>query len=181
MTPQDPSFGNSEHTTLRAPSSLVAFWAVVGITALLMGDAAVRGAWGFVGRWLPLALLIIWVFWLLLWRSSIRVESAQVVVTNLLRVHVVPWSSVIEVIQGPQIRLELRDGSRIDCWGGPFPPRSVMRRHLLENEAVNLMEATRESAPRSADTPRAYWDMPVLAVGCILLVWTALAVTLMRQ
>lgn len=169
-----------EHKMLRATSSLFAFWAVVGIVAFLMGDAAVRGAWGFVGRWLPLALLIVWAFWLMLWRSSIRLERDRVIVTNLLRVHVVPWMSVIGVIQGPQIRLELRDGSRIDCWGGPFPPRPSFRREASGNDAIDLMQATHESAPHSDEKPRAYWDIPVLAVGGILLVWTALAVTLMR-
>ena len=179
MIPKDPAAGGGSQT-LRAASSLFAFWAVVGIVTFLMGDAVVRGAWGFVGRWMPLALLIIWVFWVMLWRSSIRLERERVTVTNLLRVHVVPWSQIVEVRQGPQIRLDLRGGTHIDCWGGPFPPRPGFRRQVPENTAVELMESTRESAPRSAEVLRAYWDVPALAVGGILLVWTALAVTIMR-
>lgn len=180
MTDRSQGSPRGEHRTLRATSTLVAFWAVVGISAFLVGDAAFRGAWGFVGRWLPLVLFIVWAFWVMLWRSSIRVERERVVVTNLLRVHVVPWPRVAQVVQGPQIRLEMHDGTRLDCWGGPFPPRPALRGGGRENTAVDLMESARESSPRSTEKPLTYWDVPVLIVGCILLGWAALAVTIMR-
>jgi hypothetical protein len=164
--------------TLRATSSVVSFGALVLCGVFLIGDAAVRGYWDVVARWLPVVLFALWVFWLTLVRSSIRVERERVVVINLLRVHEVPWSRVAECVQTGQIRLDLVDGRRLTCWGGPFPSRRGMSRGPVDSDAVDLMEAMRLSAPASGEPLRAHWDMPSLLVGGILLVWAALSVAL---
>lgn len=169
----------TERKTLRATSSLVSFWAVAGLAAFFVGDAAFRGAWAFVGRWLPLIALVVFLFWLVLWRSCIRVERDRVVVINLLRVHEVPWARVLEVVQGPQVRLDLDDGSHLLCWGGPFPKRPGTRSAGEISGEIAFMESRRESAEPSKARIRSYWDVPVLALGVILVIVAVSAFTLM--
>jgi hypothetical protein len=167
--------------TLRATASAVSFWAAAVIAVLLFVDAAVRGSWDVVLRWGPLALFILWVLWLLLLRSSIRLERERVVVVNLARLHEIPWSRVADMLAGPQVRVELDSGRTITCWGGPFPPRPGLRQTAPAPGAVEEMRIVQESAPASDAAVRSRWDVPVLVVGGLLLVVAMLCAALVPQ
>jgi hypothetical protein len=165
--------------TFRATSTVVSFWVLVGFATLLIGDSVLRGAWPTVVAFLPPVLLVLWVFWLLLWRTSVRAESDRVIVRNLLRVHEVPWSRVSEVWQRGQVVLELDDARRVTCWGAPFPPKPGIPRRVRQAKAgrppvtfIDLLGAYRRSAPPSAEPTRRRWDLVALAPGAVLAVAT---------
>ncbi len=176
-----PEARSPRPTVLRATSSLVAFWAVVGLVVLLMADAALRGSFDFLLRWSAVVALVVWGFWVLLYHSSIRIERDHLVVVNLLRVHLIPWRQVRAIVEKPQIRIELADGTRRDCWGAPFASRPGLRgRETGPSQAVQLLESARESAPESGGAPSSGWDLRALAVGCILLALALLALIIVR-
>jgi len=156
--------------TLRATSSAVSFWAAVAIAVLFMGDAAVRGAWAVVAAWLPATLFVLWGLWLILYRSSVRVDAEAATVINLARVHTVPWARVDTVAHGPQLVLDLDDGTSVSCWGGPFPPRPGRRSAPEQSEAQRVLQARRDGAAPSTAPAEHRWDVPVLAVGAVLLI-----------
>jgi len=163
-------------TTLRATSSAVSFWAAVAIAVVFMGDAAVRGAWSVVAAWLPLTGFVVYLAWLVLYRSSLRVETYRLTVINLARVHTAPWARIMRVAHGPQILLELDDGTTLTCWGGPFPPRPGRESRGQEQSQVQrLLEARCDGAAATDEPVRHRWDVPVLAVGAILAVAAVVA------
>ena len=167
------------NTTLRASSSLISFWCAVGLAAFLMGDSAVRGRWDIVGRWLPAILLILWCLWLFFYRSAVTLKTDRLVVTNLARVHDIPWRHVDAVVDSPQLTIQLDDGTRVTCWGGPFPGRAGRNRVGDElGPVLGAIEARREAASASLDPVRRRWDLPVLIAGVILAVAVVTAATL---
>jgi hypothetical protein len=169
--------------TFRATSTVVSFWVLVGFATLLVGDAVLRGAWTTVFAYLPPVLLALWVFWLVLWRTSVRAEVDRVVVRNLARVHEVPWSRVAEVRQRGQVVLELDDSRRLICWGAPFPPKPGIPRRVRQARSgrppvtfTDLLEAYRRSAPSSAEPTSRRWDLAALAPGIVLVIATIVRV-----
>ncbi|MFI8631671.1 hypothetical protein ACIGEP_03615 [Microbacterium sp. NPDC077663] len=165
----------------RASSTMVSFWVVVAMLVFFLGDAALRGSWLFLGRWAALLILIGWLAWLLFWRSQVRADREGVVVVNALRIHDLPWSSVEEVVQSAQLRVVLVGGRRIDCWGGPFPPRRKMTRTPeAATDAALIMEALREAATPSERVATSRWDVPALLTGAVLVALTIASVTLVH-
>jgi hypothetical protein len=157
--------------TFRATSTAVAFWVAVGFAALLVGDAVLRGAWSTVLAYLPPVLLVLWALWLVLWRTNVRALPDRVIVTNLVRIHDVPWDRVAEVRQRGQVTLELDDARQLVCWGGPFPskpgiPRSS-RRRPADSFAATL-DHYRRSAPSSVEPVRRRWDLVAITLGVVL-------------
>lgn len=163
--------------TLRALSSLVAFFAVAAMMALFLVDVVARGAWHLISGWAPLCALVLWLLWLVLVRSSVTIGTHRVIVRNLARVHEIPWSHVAAVRTGPQLWIETTDGSRVTCMGAPFPRRPGIRSRRgdespqPQEEIVRAFEQARDAAPDDAMVSR--WDRPVLIVGLILTVLAA--------
>lgn len=157
--------------TFRATSTVITFWVAVGFATVLVGDAVFRGAWSTVLAYLPPVLLVLWVLWLALWRTSVRALPDRVIVTNLVRIHDVPWSRVAEVRQRGQVTLELDDSRQLVCWGAPFPPkpgaRRTGRRRPVESFAT-ILDHYRGSAPRSSEPVTRRWDLVAIAPGVVL-------------
>lgn len=165
----------------RASSTMVSFWVVVAMVAFFIGDAALRGSWLFLARWAALLVLVGWLAWLLFWRSQVRADREGVVIVNALRIHDLPWSSVEEVVQSAQLRVVMVGGRRIDCWGGPFPPRRRMTRTPdSSTDAALIMEALREAAAPSTRAATSRWDLPSLLTGAVLVALTIASVTLVH-
>jgi hypothetical protein len=164
--------------TFRATSTVVAFWVAVAFEILLLGDAIFRGAWSTILGYLPPVLLILWVLWLVLWRTSVRAETDRVIVRNLVRVYDVPWSRVVGVRQTGQAILELDDSRDVTCWGGPFPSKPGIPRRPTTAALSSARPATsfaealemyRRSAPSSAEQVRRSWDLPAIVLGSVAL------------
>jgi Bacterial PH domain len=169
----------------RASSSLFAFWALAGFAAILVGDAAIRLDWHLLLVTVAPAAFLVWAAWLVLYRPEIRFDADRVLTVNPGRTIEVPWSHVSRVEQRPQLVLELDDGSRVTCWGAPFPEKPGLHRPVTDirrsqsprRDVVGVLEAQRratlERTPKSstASTPvTRRWDVAPLALGGALLV-----------
>ncbi|CAN5182257.1 hypothetical protein BH11ACT3_BH11ACT3_02640 [soil metagenome] len=121
---------------LRAPSSAVVFGLVAAVAVVFVGDAVVRGAWSLAAQAAGPAALAVWAAWLLLVRPSIRLESDRAVVVNVGRVTEVPWSRVADIRRRLQLVLDLEDGSRVECWGSPFPTRAGVNRNATSADVA---------------------------------------------
>ena len=162
----------------RSAASVVSFGAVVALAVFVLVDALARGHVLFALRWAPAMLFLVWLFWLLLWRPTVHVDADGVTVVNVARTVRVPWSRVDRVQAGPQVRLLLRDGRRIDCWGGPSPARRRRGGDAPIPEMVLRMEELREAATPSAEEPEARWDRAPLVLGAALAVAAVIALGL---
>lgn len=104
------------------------FWylAITAVVAvLLIGDAAVRGAWDVVALAAPWAALVLWLMYLVLVRPALIVEPGVLRIRNLLREHVIPWDDIDAYTTRLQLTVILNDGRKISAWGAP--PSSVGR------------------------------------------------------
>jgi hypothetical protein len=110
-------------TVPRPSSSLIAFWAVLGVAVLFLGDSVVRGNWHVVSLAVAPIGLIVWAAWIFLYRPRISFDRDTIVVVNPGRILEIPWQRVSGVRQRFQILLELDDGSTVTCWGSPFPEK----------------------------------------------------------
>lgn len=164
----------------RSLSTVVSFGAVVALAVFVVTDAGVRGHALFAVRWAPAMAFLVWLFWLLLWRPTVRVDGEGVTIVNVGRTHRMPWARVERVLSGPQLRVLLDDGRRIDCWGGPLPSRRrTSRDGALVPEAVLRMEELREAASPSPAPVVSTWDRVPLIVGAALAVASLLAFALL--
>lgn len=169
----------------RASSSLFAFWALTGFAVILVGDAVLRLDWHLVLVAVAPAGLLVWAAWLFLYRPEIRFDGDRVVTVNPGRTIEVPWSHVSRVEQRPQLVLELTDGSRVTCWGAPFPEKPGLHRPVTSSrrsssarrDVVGVLEAQRYAAlERTPPSPGAHgpvlrrWDRRSLILGGILVV-----------
>lgn len=98
-------------------------WWIWGFLAILtvffLGDAVVRGAWGFVLLALPWMALVLWGTWVVLVRPSVTVRPDRLVVHNMFRVHDIPWAAVARLTDRFQLVVELTDGRNLVSWGAP--------------------------------------------------------------
>jgi hypothetical protein len=114
--------------TLRAGSSVAAFALVAGGAVLLLGDAALRGAWSVFAVAAGPAFLVIWATWMLLVRPSIRIQSDRAVVVNVGRITELPWVRIVDIRRRLQLVFDLEDGRRVEAWGSPFLKRPFLGR-----------------------------------------------------
>ncbi len=179
-----PQGGSALSSVPRPQSSLVAFWAAVGIAVVLVGDSLIQGDLTFVARSAPLAALGVWVLWVILYRPRIAFGAERVVVHNPGRVIDIPWARASAVRQKLQIVIELDDGSSVTCWGSPFPdkpgrvrPTAATRR--AADVAAPLEAARAAAGGGAADRPVSRrWDTPALVIGGVLVVASILAIAL---
>lgn len=176
MSTDRPKAGGTRAS--RSVASVLSFGAVVALAVFVLVDALARGHVLFALRWTPAMLFLVWLFWLLLWRPTVAVDADGVTVVNVARTARIPWSRIERVQAGPQLRLLLRDGRRIDCWGGPLPSR---RRRVGDTDLPDLvlrMEDLREAAAPSPQEADVRWDRTPLVVGAALAVAAVLALGL---
>jgi hypothetical protein len=166
----------------RASSSLFAFWALTGFAVILVGDAAIRLDWHLVLVTAAPAGFLVWAAWMFLYRPEIRFDTDRVITVN-------PWSRVARVEQRPQLVIELVDGSRVTCWGAPFPEKpglhrpvtasaqSSRRSQSARRDVVGVLEAQRRAAmertrPTSLvnEPVSRKWALRPLILGALLLV-----------
>jgi hypothetical protein len=158
--------------TMRPASAGVAFWLALAVGAWAVFDAArVDPIAGL--RWGAAAVLLLWVLWVLLWRTSIRIRDDEIDVVNALRTWRIPWSRVEDVESRLQYVVVLDDGRSVTAWGSPAAgrgargPRSGADLHLLAN-ASSRSGGTGNRAPIVPST--AWWSLaiPAIAMVCFL-------------
>lgn len=162
---------------LRGTSPVVSFAIAVVVVAFVLGTPIVRGDWRVFGFSLGPCLLVTWLLWFVLYRPSVRYDSERVVVTNMGRIHVLPWGHVAAVRQRLNIVFELDDGTSVAAWGAPLPRRraNILRNFERESrpedpfhETADLLEEFRRAAAPSDAAVESRWDLVPLAIGLAL-------------
>ena len=165
--------------TVRPISGVIAGIVTVALAIFLLGDAVVRGSWGLAASFAPWVFLVTWGIVVGLSGSFIRLDAQGITVQNLLRRHRVPWARVKDVRVKYQITLDIDDGSKIVCWGGPAMGRPtpvfgdretrVPPIHRISG-VISSTWQDHENDP-AAEGPIVHgWDIPMLAALAVILV-----------
>ncbi|WP_286276252.1 hypothetical protein [Naasia aerilata] len=154
---------------LRPASAGIAFWLGVAIAAWAVFDAARVGPAAGV-RWGAIAVLVLWVLWVLLWRPSIRLRDDELVVVNAMRTWTIPWSRVRSVESRLQYVFVLDDGRAVTAWGSP----ALSRSRGAPGSGVDLQPLVSAPAPTAEPAPilrrAAWWSLAIPAVAAVCLV-----------
>ena len=106
---------------VRDTGTSVAFWLVVAVGVVMVGDAVVRGNLATLVLTASIVALALWAVGMVLFHPHIRYDDVRVVVTNIGRVHEIPWSRVVAVRQSLTLTFELDDGRRLRASGVSAP------------------------------------------------------------
>ena len=157
----------------------VAFWLVAAVGVVIVGDALLRGdLWRFVIT-ASIVALVLWALGMVMFHPHIRYDDARVVVTNIGRIHEVPWNRVVAVRQGLSLTLELDDGRRIRASGVTAPrDRGLVLGTLTRGKLgagsadfhryADALRLKQDDATTSDDAVVSRWDLSALAIGAVL-------------
>ena len=157
----------------------IAFWLVSVVGVVLVVDAFVRGdAWQIVLT-TSIVALVIWALGMVLFHPHVRYNDERVVVTNIGRIHEIPWNRVAAVRQSLTLTIELDDGRRIRATGVAAPrdrglimgtlTRGKLGSGSLEfHKYADALRVMRDEASRSNSPVVSRWDVRALAIGAVL-------------
>ncbi len=157
---------SSHSYVLRDTVMAIVFWLAAALGVVLVGDPVLRGDLVLVAVTAPIVALALWVLWMVLFHPHIRYDEQKVVVTNIGRVHVLPWSRVVAVRQTLSLGFELEDGRRIAATGVTAPRGRGL---MLSGMTRGRMGVGSEDFHRNADALRplqaaaATTDAPVVS------------------
>jgi hypothetical protein len=106
---------------LRDTAMAVVFWLAVALGVVLVGDPVLRGDLALVAATAPIVAFVLWGLWMVLFHPHLRYDEEHVVVTNIGRVHDLPWTRVVNVRQTLSLGFELDDGRRVAATGVTAP------------------------------------------------------------
>jgi hypothetical protein len=164
---------------LRDTRVSIAFWLVVAVGILLVGDSIVRGNLMLLATTASIVALALWVFGMVLYRPHVRYDESRVVVTNIGRIHEIPWSRVVAVRQNITLSFELDDGRRLSATGVTAPrDRGLVLASLTRGKMgagstafhsyADALRLLHEGAATSDAPVVSRWDVPALAIGAVL-------------
>lgn len=173
--------GPAHSYVLRDTVMAVVFWLAAALGVVLVGDPILRGDLALVASTAPIVAFAVWALWMLLFHPHLRYDEERAVVTNIGRVHELPWSRVVTVRQNLTLAFELDDGRRIAATGVTAPRgRGLMLSGLTKGKlGVGSEEFHRnadalrpiQSAAAATDAPVvSRWDVVPLAIGAVLAV-----------
>ena len=170
--------GRPRRYVLRPASTAVTFWVGVVVLAIIAATPAATGSWRVFAFVLPLALFLIWLLWVVLYRPAVHWDKNEVVIVNIGRIHVLPWARVFALRQGINLIFTLHGGRTISAWGAPAPkgPGNLVsnfdRGSRLERNVdrnVEVLDGYLLSAAPSEEQVTSRWDVVPLAIGGVLL------------
>ncbi|CAN5322699.1 hypothetical protein BH09ACT5_BH09ACT5_12990 [soil metagenome] len=157
-----------------------AYWLVVAIGVVLVVDAVVRGDLWRATMTASIVALVLWALGMVMFHPHIRYDDQRVVVTNIGRIHEIPWSRVVTVRQNLTLTFELDDGRRLSAAGVTAPrDRGLVLGTLTRGKLgagstefhkyADALRLQQDGAARTSDTPVvSRWDVRALAVGAVL-------------
>jgi hypothetical protein len=165
----------------RDTGTSVAFWLVAAVGMLIVIDAVVRGDLARSLATASIAALVIWALAMVLFRPHVRYDDTHVVVTNIGRIHEIPWSRIVAVRQNLNLTILLDDGRRINAMGVTAPrdrglisgtlTRGKLGLGSLEfHKTADAMRLLHDKAPHGESPIVSRWDLPALAIGAALVV-----------
>lgn len=164
---------------LRDTAMLIVFWLAVAGGAYLLIDAAIRSEWQVLAATAGIVAFALWVLWMCLAHPHVRSFEDRVVITNIGRVHDVPWSRVLEVRQHLNLVFELDDGRSIRALGVTAKrDRGLVLGTLTGGRAGagsgrfhddrDDLERLRAAAVASDAPAVSRWDVGPLVVGAVV-------------
>ncbi|QMU97658.1 PH domain-containing protein [Microbacterium esteraromaticum] len=160
------------------------------LSAVMLVDAAVRAdivTALLLAPWLLLGLWAVYVFGV---ASRVRAGRDGLFVQNLLRTTLAPWARVEQIRMRWQIEVELDDGSRLTCFGGPAtrrpqrlgPGRTKEDANGDADDAVAALRRAKAGAAHVTPVPpiRRGWDIPAIVALLLILAWAVVAVMVTR-
>ena len=157
----------------------IAFWLVVAVGFLIVVDSAFRGdPWKFAAT-ASIVGLVLWAVGMVLFHPHIRYDEERVVVTNIGRIHEMPWSRVVAVRQNLSLTFELDDGRRISAAGVTAPrDRGLIMGTLTRGKLgagsaeihkyADALRLLQDGSTPSVHTVVSRWDTRALAIGAAL-------------
>ena len=157
----------------------VAFWLVVAVGVLIVGDSVSRGNLWQLAATASIVGLVLWAVGMVLFHPHIRYDEEQVVVTNIGRIHELPWSRVVAVRQNLSLTFELDDGRRIVAHGVTAPrDRGLVMGTLTRGKLgagsadfhkyADALRLLQDGSAAGATTVVTRWDLRALAIGAVL-------------
>ncbi len=174
---------------LRDTGTSVVFWLVVAVGVVIVGDSVIRGTILQAATTTAVTGLVLWAVGMALFHPHVRYDEQRAVVTNIGRIHEIPWSRVVTVRQNLSLTFELDDGRRIQAAGVTAPrDRGLIAGTLTRGklgagsadfhkyaDALRLLQ----DGSATSDTPVvSRWDARALAIGGGLALAVAVLVTI---
>lgn len=170
---------------LRDTVTTVMFWIAAALGVVLVGDSILRGDLALVATTTPIVAVVVWVLFMVLLHPHIRYDEERVVVTNIGRVHELPWSRVVSVRQNLNLSFELDDGRRIAAIGVTAPRgRGLVLSGLTRgrmgvgsadfHQHADALRPIHEAAAASGAPVVSRWDSVPLAIGAVLVAGVAI-------
>lgn len=164
---------------LRDTVTAVVFWLAAALGVVLVGDAAFRGDLARVAVSAPIAAFVLWILWMVMLHPHIRYDEDRVVVTNIGRVHVLPWTRVVTVRQKLNLTFELDDGRVIRATGVTAPrDRGLLLSGLTKGRLgagsanyhrnADVLRPLRDAAAPTDASVVSRWDAVPLLIGAVL-------------
>jgi len=156
----------------------VAFWLVVAVGVAIVVGAVIRGDVWKLAATASIVGLVLWAVGMVLFHPHIRYDDERVVVTNIGRVHEIPWGRVVAVRQGLSLTFELDDGRRILA-NGVTAPRdrglivgTLTRGKLGAGSAdfhkyADALRLLHDGSATVATPVVSRWDLQALAIGAV--------------
>lgn len=175
----------SRRYVVRDTGMSVVFWLVVAVGLLIVVDAVMRGDLLKLAATASIVGLVLWGVGMVLFHPHVRYDEEHVVVTNIGRVHEMPWSRVVAVRQGLALTFELDDGRRILANGVTAPrDRGLIMGTLTRGKLgagsadfhkyADAMRLLQNQAATGEASVVSRWDVQALAIGAGLAVAVAI-------
>ena len=111
-------------TAVLRPTSGKVLTVVIGLFAAVgLFSFVYRGEWRDALGFTPLAVVVVYLCWLLFWYPSVTVEPSGVQVRNPLRTFRVSWPAIVRVDTRYALTLFTRTTKKIVAWSAPSPSR----------------------------------------------------------
>jgi lysylphosphatidylglycerol synthetase-like protein (DUF2156 family) len=164
---------------LRDTGVSVAFWLVVAVGLLIVVDSVFRGNLWQLAATASVVALVLWALGMVLFHPHVRYDDELVVVTNIARIHELPWTRVVAVRQSLSLTFELDDGRRIRASGVTAPrDRGLIMGTLTRGKLgagsadfhryADALRLKQDGATTSLAPVVSHWDLPALAIGAVL-------------
>ncbi|MES1212778.1 MAG: PH domain-containing protein [Leifsonia sp.] len=112
-----------ESAVLRPTSGKVLTIGMGLFAAVGLFSFAFRGEWKDAVGFLPLAITVVYLCWLLFWYPSVTVEPSGVTVRNPLKTFTVSWPAIVRIDTRYALTLFTRSTKKIVAWSAPSPSR----------------------------------------------------------
>jgi hypothetical protein len=151
------------------------------VLVLILDFMPVRGMLG--GAVIFAAFL--YLFWLVGWHSKVRMDSAGVVVDNLLVRHVIPWAALAKIDVDYGLDFRLRDGRKIGSitYGGSVAG-SLLGYKYTRAVAARMREAQKElqgtAEPAAGSYVRRSGFSPWPPLACVAIMEAVASLSLLR-